>query len=244
MQKRIDALANPILVCGAGTTGVHVVAELVATETPLVVIDRDEARLQRIQDEHGEDKVHFVVGDATDDDVLKRAGIERCRGVVAAITDDKSNLFVAVTARALNAKARIVAKAVEHSAEGKLRRAGADAVVSTNFIGGMRLVSEMIRPRVTEFLDQMLRDKEQNLRIEEVTIPEASPLCGLALRDTAIRKVSDVLVLAIREVTGSIRHNPRPDTEITAGMTLIILGRTKDANLLREGITDGSVGKA
>jgi voltage-gated potassium channel len=164
--------------------------------------------------------------------------------VLAAITDDKSNLFVTITARALNGSARIVAKAVEHSAEPKLRRAGADGVVSTNFIGGMRLVSEMIRPRVTQFLDDMLRDKDQNLRIEEATIPEASPLVGLALRDTAIRKVADVLILAIRDSGGGTRHNPRPDTELVAGMTLIVLGTTRDVGLLRNGIADGSIGKA
>jgi len=244
MQKRIDALTKHIIVCGAGTTGEHVVSELIATATPFVVVDVSESRLSHMQQVHGEERVLFVIGDATDDDVLKRAGIERCRGVLAAITDDKSNLFVTITARALNSGARIVAKAVEHSADPKLRRAGADGVVSTNFIGGMRLVSEMIRPRVTQFLDDMLRDKEQNLRIEEATIPEGSPLVGLALRDTAIRKVADVLILAIRDTSGETRHNPRPDTQLAAGMTLIVLGSTRDVRVLRDGIADASIGKA
>ena len=135
--------------------------------------------------------MHWVLGDATDDEVLRAAGIERCRGVVAALHDDKDNLFVTVTVRALNPKTRIVAKAIEPSAVDKMRRAGADSVVSTNYIGGMRLVSEMIRPQVTQFLDQMLRDRTKNLRIEEVEIPAGSPLVGLALRDTALRKATD-----------------------------------------------------
>jgi voltage-gated potassium channel len=163
--------------------------------------------------------------------------------VVAALHDDKDNLFVTVTVRALNPKTRIVAKAIEPSAVDKMRRAGADSVVSTNYIGGMRLVSEMIRPQVTQFLDQMLRDRTKNLRIEEVEIPAGSPLVGLALRDTALRKATDALVIAVREAGGEIVHNPPSDLVLTAGITLIVLARTKDVVKLRDGIRDGSIGR-
>ena len=244
MRKRVEGMKDHVIVCGVGTTGIHVVAELIATETPFVAIDTDLHRLERMQEEYGEKRMHWVVGDATDDEVLRDAGIETCRGVVSALHDDKDNLFVTVTARALNPRTRIVAKAIEPSAVEKMRRAGADCVVSTNYIGGMRLVSEMIRPQVTQFLDQMLRDRAQNLRIEEVTVPADSPLIGLQLRESAIRKESDVLVIAVREADGEIVHNPPPSIVISQGMTLIVLARTKDVIRLREGVTSGSIGRA
>jgi voltage-gated potassium channel len=244
MRKRVEGMKDHIIVCGVGTTGVHVVAELIATETPFVVVDMDEQRLLKLQEEYGEKRMHWVVGDATDDDVLRDAGIEQCRGVLSALHDDKDNLFVTVTARALNPRTRIVAKAIEPTAVDKMKRAGADSVVSTNFIGGMRLVSEMIRPQVTQFLDQMMRDRTKNLRIEELTVPDGSPLVGLQLREAAIRKVSDVLVIAVREAEGEIVHNPPPGLVITSGMTLIVLARAKDVMRLREGIADGTIGRA
>ncbi len=244
MRKRVEGMKDHVIVCGVGTTGVHVVAELIATETPFVVIDADEQRLLKLQQEHGEKLVHWVLGDATEDEVLREAGVETCRGVVSALHDDKDNLFVTVTARALNPRTRIVAKAIEPTAVEKMRRAGADSVVSTNYIGGMRLVSEMIRPQVTQFLDQMLRDRAQNLRIEEVVVPDDSPLVGLQLRESAIRKASDVLVIALREAEGEIVHNPPPSTLITKGMVLIVLARTKDVLRLREAISDGTLGRA
>ena len=244
MRKRVEGMKDHVIVCGVGTTGMHVVAELIVTETPFVAIDTDEHRLIKLQEEHGDKKMHWVLGDATDDEVLREAGIETCRGVVSALHDDKDNLFVTVTVRALNPRTRIVAKAIEPSAVEKMRRAGADSVVSTNYIGGMRLVSEMIRPQVTQFLDQMLRDRTKNLRIEEVQVPDDSPLVGLQLRESAIRRVSDVLVIAVREVEGEILHNPPPSLVITKGMTLIVLARTKDVLRLREGILDGSIGRA
>jgi voltage-gated potassium channel len=244
MRKRVEGMKDHVIVCGVGTTGIHVVAELVATETPFVAIDQNEERLVRLQEEYGDAVMHYVAGDATDDEVLRAAGIERCRGVVSALHDDKDNLFVTVTVRALNPRTRIVAKAIEPSAVDKMRRAGADSVVSTNYIGGMRLVSEMIRPQVTQFLDHMLRDRTKNLRIEEVEIPAASPLVGLALRDTALRKATDALVIAVREPAGEIVHNPPPDLVLSAGLTLIVLARTKDVVKLREGVRDGSIGRA
>lgn len=244
MRKRVEGMKNHVIVCGVGTTGIHVVAELVATETPFVAIDTDVHRLERLQEEYGEKRMHWVVGDATDDEVLRDAGIEHCRGVVSALHDDKDNLFVTVTVRALNPRTRIVAKAIEPSAVEKMRRAGADSVVSTNYIGGMRLVSEMIRPQVTQFLDQMLRDRSQNLRIEEVTVPDDSPLVGLQLRESAIRKESDVLVIAVRDAGGEIVHNPPPSIVIRKGMTLIVLARTKDVIRLREGVLSGAIGRA
>jgi len=232
MQQRIDRLEGHIIVCGVGTTGIHVVEELRSIGTQFVVVDNDGERLARLVEE-GFPALLYVVGDAAEDHVLQRAGIARAKGVVAALHDDPSNLFVTVTARALNPKLRIVAKAVEPSAGSKLLRAGADSCVSPNQIGGLRLVSEMVRPRVVQFLDQMLRDKDKNLRIDEITIPVGSSLAGRALRDSELRRHADVLVIAIRDVEGKYVYNPGPATTLEPGITLIVLAKATDLAPLR-----------
>lgn len=243
MTKGIEQLRGHVVVCGVGATGAHILEELVATQTPFVAIDRDRQRLQRLDEDFPELELHYVVGDATDDHVLEEAGITRARGIIAALHDDKDNLFVTVTARALNPGARIVAKSVESSADNKLRRAGADAVVSPNRIGGMRLVSEMVRPVVVQFLDLMLRDKQKSLRIEELPIPDHSSLVGSELRKTDIRRKSNVLVIAVRTPDGAFHYNPGPETTLRRGMVLVVLGETEQVIRLREGVGDGSIGR-
>jgi voltage-gated potassium channel len=244
MQKRIDQLSDHIVVCGVGSTGVHIIEELQLTEHDFVGIDIDGARLAQLDEELPKTELMYVVGDATDDATLHLAGIERARGVITALHDDKQNVFLTITARALNPTARIVAKATDDSARRKLLRAGADAVVSPYRIGGMRLVSEMIRPRVLEFLDLMVRDQEQNLRIEEIPIPDESSLVGVPLRRTEIRTATDVLVIAVRDDEGSYTYNPGPDTNIEQGMTLIVLATTIEVGKLRDGVMDGSIGSS
>lgn len=252
MQKRIDHLSNHYIVCGAGSTGIHVVEELMNTHHSLVVVDRDEERLLNLADKLGQQRFLYVVGDATDDETLKQAGIERAEGVIAALTDDKDNLYITLSAyqlsrdRAQKGEFRIVAKAVDPSARAKLLAAGATRVVSPSQIGGMRMVSEMIRPAVVEFLDLMLRDPEKNLRIEEVAIPSTSTLIGVRLRDTNIRGQTRAMVIAVKHAGDTPRYtyNPGPDLEIEKGMTLIVLAETVEMNKLREGIEGGFIGRA
>src|SRR5262249_30853359 len=142
MERSLDQIRDHIIVCGVGTTGEHVVEELIWTKWPLVAIDTDPARLAKLQ-ELSVETIPTGVGDATEDDVLERAAIRRARGIVAALTDDKDNLFVVVSARQLNPALRIIAKGVDVAASEKLKRAGADSVVNPAFIGGVRMVSEM-----------------------------------------------------------------------------------------------------
>ena len=233
MQNRVDELQGHVIVCGVGSTGIHCIEELAATGTPFVAVDADEDRLVRLGEDFEDMELLYVVGDATDDHTLQRAGIARARGLIAALHDDRDNVFVTITARALNARARIVAKAVETSADKKLRRAGADAIVSPNRIGGMRLVSELIRPHVVEFLDTMLRESRRSLRIEEVPVPPGSRLDGRSLREADLRRVADVLVIAVRLADGDYVHNPSPETPLRAGMTLIVLGECHQVQRLR-----------
>jgi voltage-gated potassium channel len=178
-------------------------------------------------------KMLIVYGDATMDHVLLQAGVDRASGVVAALTQDKDNVFVTLSARSLNPTARIVSKVVEDEATPKMLKAGANCVVSPATIGGRRMVSELVRPRVTEFLDQMLRDKDKTLRIEEVTIRPGSVLVNVALRDSPIRRDTRALIVAMRSEAGPFAYNPEPGIVMREGWTLVALGETENIQKLR-----------
>jgi voltage-gated potassium channel len=223
MDSRVKKLSGHVVVCGGGSTGIHCVRELAAIGAPFVLVEQSEAVAREISDQHG---CAAVVGDATHDEVLIEAGIGRARGVIAALTDDKDNLFVTVTARALNPALRIVAKAIDPKADPKLRRAGADAVVSPNMIGGLRMVSELVRPEVVSFLDEMLRQPDRALRIEEVAIPDGSPHAGRRVSDLQLARHRLLLLALKRPASEGSRlvYNPAPDEPLPAGSTLILLG--------------------
>lgn len=233
MQRDIASLSRHVVLAGAGGTGKHVIEELVATRTAFVVIDRDDVVLQQVSAEICGGKMLYVHGDATLDHVLLDAGVDRARGVVAALTYDKDNLYVTLSARSLNASARIVSKVVEPEAAPKIVKAGASSIVNPTLIGARRLASELIRPEVNEFLDQMLRDKDKNLRLEEVSIARGSNLAGVALKDAPIRRETRALVVAVRGNDRSFVYNPDPDHVIDEGATLIVLGEADSIVKLR-----------
>jgi voltage-gated potassium channel len=233
MQKDIAKLMGHIVVAGAGGTGKHVIEELHSTRRPFVVIDRSEAILRQVADDLCEGKMLYVHGDATHDHVLVLAGTERARGVVAALTHDKDNLYVTLSARSLNARARIVSKVVEEEAGAKILKAGASAIVNPTLIGARRLAGELIRPEVHEFMDEMVRDRDKNLRFEEVVVEPGSAFVGVALKDTPIRRETRALVVAVRGSDREFTYNPDPDYVIGVGTTLIVLGEADSIVKLR-----------
>ncbi len=234
MQKDIDKLSGHVVVAGAGGTGKHVVEELFATRTPFVVIDRSEEVLHHLSDDICEGRMLYVRGDATHDHVLVTAGIARARGVVAALTHDKDNLYVTLSARSLNASARIVSKVVEDEAGAKIMKAGASATVNPTMIGARRLAGELIRPEVHEFMENLTRDKDKNLRLEEIVIGPGSSFVGLQLKDTPIRRETRALVVAVRGGDRVFTYNPEPDYVIAEGTTLIVLGEADSVVKLRK----------
>ncbi len=231
MLNRIRDLDAHYVVAGAGRTGRYVIDELLAARNQIVVIDRDESVLTALHEERP--TLLYLVGDATEDPSLLAAGVERATGVVACLTDDRDNLFVTLSVRAINATARIVTKVEESQNESKVIRAGADGTVNPNRIGGRRLASELVRPHVTEFLDQMLRVTEGKLRFEEVELPENSPFIGQTLREVPIRTETNLLVVAIRLPTGEYVYNPPPDQKLLTSERLIVIGLTDDVVKLR-----------
>ncbi len=232
MERMIAEYTDHTIIVGVGSTGRHVIEELVVTKRPFVAIDNDQKRIETVQAEIGA-PISYILGDATEDYVLERAGIRRAGGLVAALHDDRDNLFVTLSARSLNERLRIVAKCEDRENEQKLRRAGANAVVATTFIGGMRIASELLRPSVVQFLDAMLRERIQTHRIEEVPVPVGSPIAGLTLEKSGIRRYADVLVLSVRDPAGNYEHNPAPDVLIVDGCYLVVLGRVEDVLKLR-----------
>lgn len=231
MERFVKQLSGHIIVCGAGSTGIHCVRELEALDVPFAVVDRQEEVARAVTEAHGG---AAVVGDATHDQVLREAGIERARGVIAALTDDKDNLYVTVSARALNPALRIVAKAIDVQAEAKLRRAGADSVVSPNVIGGLRLVWEMVRPESTTLLDALLRRRDQPLRVQDVKVPPGSALAGRPVAELDLSR-RGLLLLAVRDPEaegGRHTYNPPADYVVSGGSILVVLGEPEQVRHL------------
>jgi len=231
MLKQVRDMHDHFIICGAGETGSYLVQELLKTGNMFVVIDHDEERLARIS-QLGE--VPVLKGDGADEEILTTARIEKARGLASVLPEDKDNLLATVTARQLNPSLRIVARCAEARMVDKLLRAGANAAVSPNMIGGMRLASELIRPTVVSFLDIMLRDQSRTMRVEEITIGEGSPWIGKKLREMDLRGRFNLLALAVRQPDGELKYNPRDDTALASGDVLVVLGEVSNTWKARE----------
>jgi voltage-gated potassium channel len=233
MMRQIQQMSDHFIVCGAGNAGLSVLAELAATGRPTVVIEADTLRAKRVEEHFP--SVPVLVGDSTNDEVLLEAGVTRARGVVICIDDDKDSLVVTVTARQLNPAARIVARATDERGVERIKHAGADAVIAPSHIGGMRMASEMVRPSVVGFLDKMLRDRDRNLRIEEIEVPLGSEYAGRRIGDIDFRGESNLLLLAVHQPhDGAYVYNPPPDHTVIAGSQLIVMGNPDGVQRMRE----------
>ncbi|HSD87383.1 MAG TPA: potassium channel protein [Kofleriaceae bacterium] len=234
LKKRMKRMKDHVVVCGAGSTGRNVIEELIKTGVPVIAIDVNEAELKDIADKNPKAEYSFIVGDATDDDIIAQTNLPGARGLVAALSSDKDNLYLTVAARQDNPKARIVARCAELSHVDKIRRSGADAVVSPNYIGGLRLVSELLRPSVVRFLDEMLRDRRAAYRIDEVTLGDGAQSLGSTLRDARVRERFGMTVLAVRKTADGVwNYNPDASEPIGPGMTLVVLGSAEQVAELR-----------
>ncbi|MDX2087596.1 MAG: potassium channel protein [Kofleriaceae bacterium] len=235
MKKRMKRMKDHIVVCGAGSTGRNVIEELLKTNVPTIAVDVDEHALKEIAEDYANAEFSYLVGDATDDEILEGVNLPAARGLVAALSSDKDNLYLTVSARQVNPNIRIIARCSEMSHVEKIRRSGADSVVSPNYIGGMRMVSEMVRPAVVKFLDDMLRDKRGAYRIEDVLLGDQALAFGRTLREARVRERFGMTVLAVRGAKDEgWRYNPDPDAQIGPGTTLVVLGSAEQVAALRK----------
>jgi voltage-gated potassium channel len=232
MRQAIAALREHYIVCGAGTVAGHVLEELIRVQRPVMAIVPPGATPPALG---VGTELLYLEGDPADEDVLREAGIERARGLVPALDSDRDNVLVTLTARQIKPDLRIVAMLADHRNEAKLRRAGADAVVSPYRIGGLRMASELIRPVAVTFLDQMLRDRDKNLRVDEVRICSESPAVGKRVGDLKVNDLPGLLLLALVAPDGQ-RYEYKPDAalRIEAGSTLVVMGSPEAAAQLRE----------
>ena len=230
MGKEIDKLSNHIILCGAGRIGREIAEEFYQTLTPFVIIETSEDKLKLLP--YLAETPHLI-GDATHDEVLEKAGVARARGLVAALPEDQANVFLVLGVRALNSKLRIISRLSEDQNRQKLLRAGADEVVHTEAIGGLRMASMMIRPSVVSFLDQMLRVTGQTLRVEELAVNEA--LSGQPLEQVRIPERTGLLVLAMKsKEAGDYQFNPLPSTNLNEGDILIVMGSPEQLAIAQE----------
>ncbi|MEZ0372932.1 MAG: TrkA family potassium uptake protein, partial [Candidatus Sericytochromatia bacterium] len=214
------------------------IREMHRCKAPYVVLDQSEERLEELREEFPD--LLGLAGDASHEDMLQEAGIQSARGLVAALTNDKDNLFLTLTARQLNPDLKIVSKAVDMNIRRRLTIAGANYIVSPYFIGGMRMASEMLRPNVVSFLDRMLRGHENDIRVHEATVPAGSKLAGKTLEEIQIFKHAGVNILAMLAPGQDAQYiyNPSQDLRVEAGTVLLFIGNTAQQVRLHELLTD------
>jgi len=232
MEKQVEGLKKHYIICGAGDTGIHVIDELIKMKKNFVVIEQDSERLQRLLQSY---EFLYIQEDATSDETLLKAGVDRATGLIASLSGDKDNLFVVLSARELNPDLRIVSKAVEEGAFQKIRKSGADDIIFSDAIGGLRMASSMIRPNVVNFLDTMLKHQDETTRFAEVTIGEGSEFIDLTLKDAKIRQRTELLVIAIRKAGGNnFIYNPKPEILLNSEDTLIVIGDINQIQKLKK----------
>lgn len=217
MEKRAGKLSAHYIVCGSGTVGRYIVDELKSTGRKFVVVEDEKSKIEKLLELFPKEII--VEGDATSNETLVKAGVSEAEGLFSITGDDNQNLVVCLTARQLNKDLRIIAECKELANGEKLKRAGADAYVSATNIGALRMASEMVRPAVVSFLDVMLRD-QQNLRVEEVIVPEDYP--GKSVGEAGVKTQPHSLLLAIK-TSGEWVYNPPEECIIKPADTLVFM---------------------
>ncbi len=226
MDRQISGMTGHIIICGCGRVGSASVDYLSSLGKQFVVIDNDPAQLKEL--EHP-----TVLGDVTDDNVLRAAGITRARALITAVDTDASNIYVTLSARALGPDLVIIARARTEGSKSKLLRAGATRAVNPQLLGGRRMGAFALQPHVSEFLDVVMHDETLDYRIEEVEVSTVSTLAGQTLADAALREATGALLLAIQSATGEYIANPSGDTLLDPHTILIALGTSTQLEAVR-----------
>jgi voltage-gated potassium channel len=217
MDKKISEMQDHVIVCGWGRVGRAAARDMEREGAHVVVIDASAKRVVGID-------LPTIVGDATQDQTLRSAGIERARALIAALEGDAENLFVTLSSRAINADLFIVARARQEDSVEKLSRAGADRVVNPQELGAARMASFVVQPNVAEFVDVVMHERSMDFRMREVEIPAASQIAGMTLRDANLRHRAGVLVLALRGDDGTFTTNPDPDVTLHPHNVIVAVG--------------------
>jgi voltage-gated potassium channel len=228
MEKKIAGLTGHYIVCGYGKMGKYICEALLEQRATFVVIEKGPERTEALR----QSKYPFIEGDATTDETLLQAGVMRARGLVAALSNDADNVFTTLSAKVLNPKIFVVARAVEEESESKMAKAGANRVVKPYEAAGTKMAELLLRPGVTEYFDIVSRDKRVDLNIEEVQIAARSPLIGKTLAESLIRQELNIIIVSITRPDGTIIYNPTSTASLGAGDHLIAIGEGKNLTKL------------
>ncbi|GGH17582.1 potassium channel family protein [Silvibacterium dinghuense] len=232
-KKMIHQLRDHFIVCGYGRVGRNAAYEFQRTATPFLVIDRNEQRVAKATNAG----MLAMAADATQDDSLREAGVFRAKGLIAALASDADNLFIILSAKALNPQLTVVTRASEEEAGEKLRRAGADTVLTPFSMAGRQLADVLLRPHVVEFIDFARSNMGTGVVMEQVRVSSQAEFTGKTLGELTELRRSGVIILAIRKTSGDTTFNPDPNLEIAAGDFLIVMGERANLQRLERLIT-------
>ncbi|MGB0386962.1 MAG: potassium channel family protein [Ardenticatenaceae bacterium] len=231
MNRQLSKIKDHYIVCGYGRMGREITREFERHGAGFVVIDQDESLRPKLLDMH----VPHVIGDATYDEVLLKAQIKKARGLLAVVNSDADNVLIVLSAKGLNPQIQVVARATNDEMENKLRRAGADNVISPYVIGGQRMAFALVRPAVNDFLNTVVYSEELDSEMGQLIIQKGSSLIGTTLRESQLRHRWGAIVVAIRSQEGRITISPDPNRKLRLGDTLIVVAPTENIQRLEEG---------
>jgi voltage-gated potassium channel len=220
IQNAMKTISDHFIICGAGRIGLRVARELTASNVPFVIVERDEALAERLAREN----LIVLSGDASVEEVLTEAAIDRAKGLLCALPSDAENVYVTLTARGLSPDIYIVARANEESAISKVRKAGADRIISPILSGAHQITQALLRPTVADFIELATKTEGLDLVIEETRLAPESSLVGKTLHESNIRADLNIIVIVIVRETGETLFNPKGDVVFAEDDTVIAIG--------------------
>ncbi len=232
LDKKLSTLKNHFIVCGYGRIGRVICNQFKGYGIDPVVIENDPDLVELMV----KDKTLYVTGDATEEDILLRAGIRRARCIIAVLATDTDNVFLVLTARQLNPKIYIIARASSNKAKNKLLAAGANRVESPYEIGAVTMAQRILRPSVANFIELVFAYDRKDIKMEEIPVSSKSPLAGLNLKDSGIRQKYNLIIIAIKKPDGEMLFNPSFNTVIEANDTVIAMGKSENLKELERAL--------